>query len=467
MSVALALVVMSVIYPASAGEKRLQERRSGDAVLAVIDTGINPYHVTFRDSSARAKTHPSKYIDGYPKDAEALKLSFDQPNYWSAVKRDCERVWSKIETGKLYWIPGTKIVGAISFAPQTAIDCNAAEPTAVGRILDSDGHGTMTASRAASNEYGACTGCSVVTVQFSASGFNAQDGLDSIAWAAEQSKWIDAQSNSWGPLFPVWDPSGAGQLIGASSQFVRKVEEVSSKHAAFWASGNGALFRYGVLGHPTFLAPHMTPSAIMVGGHDSGHVTPWSGFPPHVVSDACASWAAEARHLERSSDSLGSGTSAATPFVAGGAGQILIEARRILGDGGTGVSGKLVAKGPKGLVPDGPLADGKFTLEEWKRLLFVTATPRPEAQHEDGPPCGVIEGAVVYTAPPVKWSDLPPDYPEYLNIGYGAVDDPAVDLALSVLRGRELAPDRSETDGFFDTEGSARALLYENAWSKP
>ena len=64
-------------------------------------------------------------------------------------------------------------------------------------------------------------------------------------------------------------------------------------------------------------------------------------------------------------------TSSATPFAAGGAARMLLEARRILGDTGTGVTKGVVASGPKGRVKDGPLADGEFTLEEWKKRPWL------------------------------------------------------------------------------------------------
>jgi hypothetical protein len=458
------VVALAAACMPSSSAGAVAQRHDPQAVVAIMDSGINPYHATFRDDSKLARRHPSTYIPNYPKDAIPLRLSLNESKYWEAVKKDCERVWSKVKTGRLYWFPGTKIIGAITFAPLEPINCHAPEPAAFGRILDSDGHGTMTASRAASNEYGACSECRVVAVQFSLNALNKQDAMDSIGWAAKNAAWIDAQSNSWGPLLPAWEPTGAGQLTTANPEVVRKVEEVSRAHLAFWASGNGAAFRFGAAGHPTLLSPHMTPSALIVGGHDSGYVAAWPGFPPHVVSDACSSWAAYHDQMEKSAEDVGGGTSAATPFAAGGAVQILLEARRILGDDETGIDGKVVAQGKSGRVVNGPLADGKLTLAEWRRVLLVTATPRPRGQDEDGPPCGAT--STPYNATPVKWTDVPAGYPEYLQIGYGSVDDDSLKLAFSVLAGRTDLPDRSATDRFFEQDRMLRETLYE-VWSKP
>ena len=351
------------------------------AVVAVIDTGINPYHVAFRDDSARARRHPSTYIPGFPKNAEALPITLNEKDFWTAVQKDCE-LWNKVKTGKLYWFPGTKIIGAITFDPLgQPLNCQGNQFPG-GRILDGGAHGTMTASRAVGNKYGACADCRVVAVQ----GFNEE----SVTWSADNSSWIDAQSNSWGPFLPLWVPAGNGLGLVNGPEFVATVEDAAKKHLAFWASGNGTLTRFGVVGHPTPLDPRMTPSIVMVGGHDSGYINLWPDFPPHVVSDSCNSWAAYHDQVEKSADDVGGGTSGATPFAAGGAGKILIAARTILGDNSTGITKNVVARGPAGLAKKGPLKDGKFTLDEWKEVLFKTATARPKRQYEDGSVCDAV-----------------------------------------------------------------------------
>lgn len=450
------LAALALLAPTPAGA-------DVDAVVGVFDTGINPYHHTFRDDSARAQQHPSSYLPNYPEDAEALQLTLDAPDYQTAVNADCERVWKQVKPGKLYWFPGTKIVGAISF--QTEIGDIACDGKTVvnTRILDTNGHGTMTASRATSREYGACRDCLVVSAQWSAVLGARTEAMDALRWLASNTHWIDVQSHSWGPIVPIWDAANAGDaaglgLAGADPEFDRVVEMASQRNLAFWASGNGTAFRAGVLGHPTLLSPHLTPSAISVGGHDSGYFTTWPGFAAHVVSDACASWAAPMDDMEGSEDSIGSGTSAATPFVAGGAAKVLKEARRILGDGRIGVHHGAVARGPAGLTPSGPLADGVFTLAEWREVLFKSATARPKAQFEDGPPCLTDP---LYGPVPVLWTQIPPDYPEYTTIGYGAVDDPATATAFAVLRGAAPLPDRAQTDEYFATDAELRAVLHE------
>lgn len=440
---------LSLVVPA--GAAAAPKADGPTATIAIIDTGINPYHVVFRDDSARARKHPSTYIPGFPKDAQALPISLNEKDFWTAVKKDCD-LWNKVKTGQLYWFPGTKIVGAISFDSLGAPYSCAPNDFPSGRILDDGGHGTMTASRAVGEGYGACPDCRVVAVQ----GFS----NESVAWAADNSSWIDVQSNSWGPILPLWSPVAPG-LLWSDPEFVRTVESAAKKHLSFWASGNGTMTRFGLVGHPTPLDPRMTPSIVMVGGHDSGYVNLWPDFPPHVVSDSCNSWAAYHDHLDRSEDDVGGGTSGASPFAAGGAGSILLAARAILGDDSTGVTKKIVARGPAGLVKKGPLKDGRFTLAEWKEVLFKTATARPERQEEDGSVCDAIAGLVLYSSTPVQWSQVPDGYPEYLHIGYGAVDRPAVRLAVKVLGGLTDLPERPDTDRYFEADRTVREQLHD------
>ncbi|MFN2545659.1 MAG: S8 family serine peptidase, partial [Actinomycetota bacterium] len=309
-----------------------------------------------------------------------------------------------------------------------------------------------------------CKGCLVVSVQFVDSvnllspGGSTQPNVDAVRWTGNNSTWIDAQSNSWGPIAPGWDPTGTAGILVTNPALAKVVEEVSQKHPAFWAVGNGAAFRGGVLGHPTIAAPHLGPSAIIVGGMDSGYVTTWTGFSAHVVSDACNDWGAYWNSTTGSADTVGSGTSSATPFAAGGAVDELLEARKIFDDHSTGVHNGVVASGPAGLVPSGPLADGVFTMAEWKQLLFHTATARPVAQPEDGPTCS---GTVQFDASPVKWSDVPSQFPEYIDIGYGAVDDPARAFAKQVLHGTAALPARPQTDQYFAVDSQVRSVTYQ------
>src|SRR5688572_8805840 len=178
------------------------------SVVAYIDTGINPYHEVFRDTGPYAYQHPSTYIPGFPADAQALPITLpplgEEADWATLVQDDCD-VWKKVEPRKLYWFPGTRIVGAYSTSPAADGNC-ASLHTGGTEVLDYGGHGTMVASRGTSSEYGACKAvdCRVVMIQFPGSvnlvnpGPSNEPTIAAVKWAADNSDWIDAQSNSWG-----------------------------------------------------------------------------------------------------------------------------------------------------------------------------------------------------------------------------------------------------------------------------
>ncbi|MGH2668684.1 MAG: hypothetical protein ACRDH5_06115, partial [bacterium] len=125
-------------------------------VVAHIDTGVNPYHVIFRDTSPLALQHPSTYIPGYPQDAKPLNLTFTMASFDAAVDAD-EAVWDATQANQLYYVPGTRIVGMIRpCTPDTTPvlgggceDVRLRPDPGNDGLFDGRhyGHGTMTASR--------------------------------------------------------------------------------------------------------------------------------------------------------------------------------------------------------------------------------------------------------------------------------------------------------------------------------
>lgn len=341
------------------------------AVVALIDTGINPYHVAFRDESDRAYAHPSTYLPGYPADAVAVNLTLGAATLEQAHKAD-EPVWKSLRPGTLYWFPGTKVVGAYSFQQEN--------------VAYSTGHGTMTASRAAANNYSLCPACLVVSVQ----GFTAE----AVSWAADQ-PWIDAQSNSWSPAV-VLQQADAAQSPGLADAF----EAAAAVQAVFASAGNGIAGKLGGLGHPSFTRSTSGPTGVFsIGGHDNGDVVLWTGSVPHVVADACANWAAVGDTQDKYDAGEGGGTSSASPYAAGEAARLVLEARRLLNDSqAVGRKDGVFARGEPGRVAAGPLADGDFKLDELRAILLKTAVGRPVKTLDDGDSCG-LTGAPYATFP--------------------------------------------------------------------
>lgn len=448
------------------------ERRDGPfSVVAHIDTGVNPYAPAFRAESALAYKHPSTYIPGYPKDAQPLKLSLDLP-YEKAVEKDTDK-WKLLRRGQLYWIPGTKIIGAISFGaggtycPPTKI------PTVVGLsdgtcsehvILDDHGHGSMTGSRATGAPNSLAPGARLVTIE----GLGAQG----VEWAAEQG-WIDVQTNSWLAFVPQPVPNAVTDAFAAATETTFTMA----------ASGNGTAFVAGFAPTPTYVLSTAPPGVVLVGGHDNGKMTLWAGASPHVVADAYAGYTAIGKSSEKMRpDPMACCTSAASPYAAGGAAALIEEARRILKDYSTGAENGVLARGRCGAVKKGPLADGDFTLEELRDLFFHTAEARPTEGKDDGEIHWLgAPGAPTHTdygpggnpfclgctTTPVPWSTVPEQAQDaaYTFVGYGAINERSVALGEKVLRGKAEMPSRANADAQYELDQTVRELFFGGASS--
>ena len=440
--------------------------REPQAVVALIDTGINPYSVAFRDTSPLARRHPSTYIPGYPTDAEALRLSLGMP-YEKAIKKD-EKKWAAVQRGKLYWIPGTKIVGAISWgAGGTSCPTTTEVPPVGGflqgdcrehNILDDAGHGTMTASRAAGVPNSLAPEARIVMIE----GL----GAKSVTWAADAG-WIDVQSNSWLSLVPPPVPSGTTDAFA----------DAATKMMTLAASGNGSAYIAGVAPTPTYLLSTAPPGVVLVGGHDNARMTLWSGSPPHVVADAYAGYTAIHDSTEKMRpDPIACCTSASSPYAAGGVAAIVLEARRILNDtSSVGANEGIYACGESGLVPDGPLKDGVLTLEELKDVFLHSAEPHPSEHVDDGmvhwagdprPPDETQYGpggnpfCVGCTTTPIPWSEIPAQGEAYPLVGYGGINNYSVTMASAVLQGKTGLPERPVADALYALDQELRASAF-------
>lgn len=448
-------------------------------VAAVLDTGINPYHEQFRDHSPLAHVHPSTYLRGFPRDAEAIHLTLDASTYEDAVKADSAE-WEKVEIGKLYWIPGTRIAGAITFTDLCPDPCKRFKHP--WRILDRQEHGTMTASRLAGESTSLCPECRIVAVQLF--DFDVVDAyadelfMPKLAaaslWAARQ-PWIDIQSNSWGHL-PHSYPFVADERA--------KIREAAALQPTFFAGGNGVYATFGVAGHPAWLDNAAGPDGVItVGAHDNGKPTLWSATLPHVVADGLAAPALHHESLDEMRWRGAGGTSGSTPFAAGGFAAMILEARRSLGDRGTGVrGGDIVVAAPGARLPSqGPLHDGRLDQGEAKRVYLHTANPRPAEEPKwDGEQYNQVcspngrffsetqrfNGKVfctIYLTAPLEFKAFPSGVPAYYFVGYGQVGQSTIEVAGEVLLGKTPLPNRPQEDMFFKADSDVRSGFDEAA----
>lgn len=434
-------------------------------VVAHIDVGINPYSLEFRWNDPRALQHPCTYIPQYPCSAIAVPITLDEPDWDTAFAKD-QALWLGLQLRTLYWFPGTKVIGAISYNDHGNIV-----------ILDEDGHGTMTASRSAGNTHSLCEECLFVAIE----GL----GPEGVSFAAN-SGFVDVQTNSW----------ASGQWISLNHPYPAILFEASKKHIVLFASGNGFGGFDGYVSNPTYTMPTGAPGVILVGAHDNGRVLTWPGSPPQVIADGYGGWTALRDSVSEVRPDPGACcTSAASPYAAGGAAAIVMEARRILGDPGPGIRNGIVAQGPPDLVPQGPLKDGVFTLDEFRQVFFHTATLRPVEGPDDGllhwmaqpgvdnlPPfvCDPEENLLAIDtcvtgwidswgqnpfcpgcwSTPLEYRSVPGTFSWWDREGYGAIDRVSVGVAQGLLEGRIEMPDRPLEDALYKADQTLRNLWW-------
>jgi hypothetical protein len=405
-------------------------------VIAVIDTGMNLYHGEY--------LRPAGAVEpaGIPARAP-VQLTLGAESFDDAREAD-EAALMAMERETLYTFPGTKVLAGISFQDR-------ADDWPL--ILDRPGvytHGTMTTSRAVGNTVaigGAEADIWLVIVQ----GFSA----DSVRWAAQQ-PWIDLISISAG-ISPYSIVPGAPNAL--DSEGIPAYNAASHAKPFFASTGNG-LGNAGVAGFPAATRGSSgVPDAVSVGANDNDRMSQWHNQGPYISADGCANPAAQPDSLD-AIDNTGGGTSSATPFSAGGGALLLLQARQLLRDTAVGPragpagsaagadawsSGRVedatvvLAQGAAGLVAKGPLADGVFTLLEFKDVLYHTALVTATEDPSDGDACEQVG-----TSPTP--ADAVPEDQRFAVQGYGEVNHASIAAAVAVLLGQADLPERPADD---------------------
>jgi hypothetical protein len=410
-------------------------------VIGINDSGLNPYHFefsaqTYPDPDVLALTknftrHPSEYIPGYPKDAAAIPITLGQ-GYWPAKDAG---IWdlkdathpTGLEYGKLYWIPGTKIIGATQPAALSCSNCEAGAHV----ILDDDGHGSGSSSVSVGNRYGYCPTCLLVI----------EKGLN--AGPAAGYSWIDIQSNSWGAIANV-----PLDLVFSNNAKVTKAAAERGQTILF-ASGNGAANAFDAP-ISTYGTANTGPDWNVVVGairRDNQRAIVGDGTPSHLSSWGDGNLPSACRTGTVSQCAFG-GTSAATPYTAGVFGNVLTEVRRVIGDNSVGQRpGQVAAQGVA--VPNSPyLADGKLTRAELREAVFKTAFPLNQDNAQTIP---------IYPYP------LTAPYQGDINVlfeGYGAATPNSAKRAVDVLTGKMPLPVREAEDRFFAIDRQIRDTIW-------
>lgn len=416
-------------------------------VIAFVDSGINPYHQDFR--APDFVHHPSQYIEGYPVAAQSAQLSYeiaDAEGYTAARDADDE-VLSDLARNRLYWFPGTRIIGGYSTGSGGA----GAYPER--NIIDENGHGTGVASVAAGRFFGSNPNALIVMVEAL--------GDSSLNWATSQ-PWIDIVSNSWGIIANL--PLGS---TTATRNATRRGQTVA------FAAGNGAtntnsstVFPPGGPvedpckcktpdSNPSLTTQYGGPSWVLTVGATSpinGQAHWWHSIPVDVSSFGSKWRAAAYDGVQREQNRDFGGTSCATPTTSGVLSAVIERARQVLGDttGGQRPGQVIAAASATVTLPaTGPLADGALTRAEAEAIILKTAYPVP---------VDPVKVTWDYAIRPTTGTPY-----DYAIQGYGVVDRDSKARALKVLLGETPMPTRTEADAViagFDT-------LRNAVWGNP
>lgn len=402
-------------------------------VVAIIGEDTNPYHADF--SQPKQTGHPSTYLPGYPADATPLDLHLGIRDYATAKERDAD-TWASFQAGHLYYVPGTNIVGIMSFG---------------GSGLDEGGHGTGTASLATGNTHGMAPDADVVLVS--------GDLFAGIAWAAAQ-PWIDVLSISFGgflgtcTLGETCYPSVAEACTGNPMLPVHWVHDLRLAHdrgAEIFAAGSygcGFSLAGGLYSSPwpgqTITSFFSGPSWTMTVGtylDETEQAESQSAYPVEVLSKASGYTAASAMSTDGENE-FGH-ASGAVPLAAGIYASIVQHARSLLADPSTTHAPGVVAEAAPGTVlpARGPLADGVLTQAEAEQVFLHAARPVDSVtayeRHGQGDPVAWAQATM--PAPPGA---------EFLSQGYGLVDAGTRDVASAWLDGTQEMALRLQDDAW-------------------
>jgi Subtilase family len=372
----------------------------GDAtVVAVLDFGFVPYHWDFvaskmpqandrdRSNDLPLNKAPHKWLPGFPNPSkafasyQAIDLTLDEKNPDAAVEGlDTEdtKKWEDVKAStknkiNYYWMPGTKVIGALEFGPNKIH----------GTPND---HGTGTTSVSVGNLHGTCPECLLFFININ----QQEDAEAAIEWAESQ-PWIDAITNSYGFSLGVRDRLYSGSDVDAQKQATQRGQTI------FFSAGNGQDGAF-VIPNTTYYSSQEGPDWIVtVGAVSPGTHGSYTGAgKPADIAGIGDGYPAAYGSQTVSGHGFFGGTSNATPTIAGTYARALYLARSDLRGASRTQTKGVIARGGKfkcGRARKAcELRDGKLTAPELRRRLFEGAV-HTEAGTTD--PLGTVGAPVV------------------------------------------------------------------------
>ncbi len=356
-------------------------------VVAVLDGGINPYHWDFL--SAKLPQHQdgergndvpldrpaSEWLPGFGGFASlqqiGLPLDANDPDAGFGPTEPLQKLkTSTAETRNAYWLPGTKVIGAMMMADEVTDTGNLWDPTD-----GQDAHGVGTTSSLVGNIHGTCPECLLFFIDYGNTTASAEAAIE---WAESQ-PWIDVISNSYGhggrvPKFY------AGSNVEAQRKAVERGQEI------VFSGGNGVENGY-VAPNPTTFSSQKGPDWILTVGaatpgednhyeaDSDGGAYSGAGKPVDVAGVGSDYPNANGATTVSGVGRFGfGGSSNAAPTVAGLYARSLYLARSALAgpsrvqSGGVIAQGEPVACGAK--RADCELGDGRLTEKELRTRLL-------------------------------------------------------------------------------------------------
>lgn len=381
--VAIGAALCASLLPATGAAGRPAAARGGDdaTVIAVIDSAFSPYHWDYlasqmpqakdrdRSNDLPLSSSPDAWLRGFPSPRSfdsynRLDLTLEEKDenaQLEALDAADEEKWAKVKPSSrdevnYYWMPGTKVVGALDFGGNQVHG-------------DSGEHGMGTASVSVGNLHGTCPECLLVFISYSGK----ESGEAAIEWALAQ-PWIDAISNSYGFSTGVRDRV----YSGSDTQVQRRASDRGQ--TIFFSAGNGQANTFTVPNTTTFSSQEGPDWIVTVGAVAPGTHASYSGHgkPADIAgigSQYPASYGADT--VSASGANGFGGTSNATPTIAGTYGRALYKARVALPGPSRVQSRGVIATGGRfrcGRVrPKCELGDSKLTVKELRARLFKGA----------------------------------------------------------------------------------------------
>lgn len=407
----LLLLAAGCLAPAALDEAHRSTDAARPSVVAVLDTGINPYHEAF---AAEPGEDAAAFVREFGVAAEVVALA-RTGTFEERVAADRE-FWATVKLGVLYAFERTRIMSYVI------------HPYRDSPVLDPSGHGTGVAWAVLSGDPTAI----VLSVQTDAR-YCANSGrvdcviepviAENLRWAASQ-PWIDVVSTSLGLPGSVPIPKSAFRESEAIVEASRAIH--ASGKLQFAATANDPTVNVG----DTFSGP---PWVVAVAGSDDRQRgrDAFTAILSDVVSNT--THVVPLQNHTTAWDATG-GTSFATPYVAGTVAGALAQVRAALGVGAWA--------GPDGLA-HGASPDGR-EVHVTSRILrdAINATARYFTAAEwdplaDPPPAGGdVVDLLVY---PIQ-REAPVLVPQ--QMGWGHVNATlATEIARAILDGDVGVPE--------------------------